>query len=436
MKTQDIIKTQIIMTRETDLLLHILRDNLQGKKTDSVSADGVNWSELSRLAHSHQLSQIVYYQCKDFMPSEIKKAFRQEYLIALAAYEKRDQFLAQFDKALGEAGIKHIVVKGPTIAAFYPQPPLRSMGDIDFIVSPPSDDDAARLAAEKILLSQGWIAGDKETCDEWHYEREGIELELHDELVYKANPIYKDELYRSFYNDFWQSEQYAQYKDEFTFLVAFRHLRKHFVSSGVGFRHFYDLAVIAAASNKAQTALDAQTAPDAQIAAEAQATPDAQLDWTFIEEKLTAFGFAGFAGTIFALCEKWFGVEFPILKKEMIDEFALRATDFIASNGVFGFENKSNYDLHETNAILAKEDHTAAKTKSALSKFFPGYEQLRKKYKFIDGRPYLLPVGWIVRAVSGVSKGKTGDAINAAKKELVPKEKIEAREKLYNDWKL
>ena len=76
----------------------------------------------------------------------------------LADYQKKqkrlfDAAMAEFASLLAQEHIPYVVFKGLAAGAKYPQPELRTMGDIDFYV-PPSDFDRAVDVIERYLISQ------------------------------------------------------------------------------------------------------------------------------------------------------------------------------------------------------------------------------------------------------------------------------------------
>lgn len=65
------------------------------------------------------------------------------------AYKKHVAVIGGVHRVLGEAGIKHVFMKGLTCGARYPHPDMRTCGDIDFVVMP-KDFEATLKALERI----------------------------------------------------------------------------------------------------------------------------------------------------------------------------------------------------------------------------------------------------------------------------------------------
>ena len=122
-----------------------------------------------------------------------------------------------------------------------------------------------------------------------------------------------------------------------------------------------------------------------------------KLNWSWIEEKLVETKLDKFAGNVFALIDRWFSIKAPILQIEISDEFYETATEKILSDGVFGFCNDGNGMNVTINAV--KDYRTGSGFHQALLKIFPRYKEMAgtEQYKFLAGKPYLLPIAWIYR---------------------------------------
>ena len=84
-------------------------------------------------------------------------------------------------RALQEAGVETVVLKGPGAAAYYPVPEYRKSGDIDLLLLGPADEERACAALER---SGAQRAPEQHSAHHVVFQLEsGIELELHRNLV-------------------------------------------------------------------------------------------------------------------------------------------------------------------------------------------------------------------------------------------------------------
>ena len=76
------------MTREDRFFIKILSDHINKKPTDKPAID-IDWTAISHLSRTHQVDGIVYMQCKDFIPTELKAFLERGYSSALYHYVNR-----------------------------------------------------------------------------------------------------------------------------------------------------------------------------------------------------------------------------------------------------------------------------------------------------------------------------------------------------------
>ena len=394
---------QLNMTREELFLQKILSDHLSGEKT--IPQPDIDWQILYDLAYAHQVVPIAFYQCKDYLPAQIRPVYETRFLAALYYYASRKKAIQNIREAFSERGVPYFIVKGVTAAAYYPLPGLRTMGDTDIIVH-----ETDREQAVDILLSLGFSYKNEYTGKEQIYLSNGMEFELHHGLVYDEDITLAE--HKVFFNNCWDYVQNNELDHSFHFLYLILHLRKHLMNQGVGFRQFMDIAVVA--------------------------KNDPSLNWPWIEEQLDALGLRKFAGVCFALTERWFGIDPPIERPELDDAFVLQATEKIFKDGVFGFANKSNEPNYVSNKMRnAKGPRWLKRLSMIMSHAFPGYHHFKgtEKYAFIDGKPWLLPVAWCYRFYL-MFRGETTTGTEVLDLIMTPGEELDAREEDLRQWGL
>lgn len=158
------------------------------------------------------------------------------------------------DEVLGVldgAGIKAVILKGAAAGMLYPDPALRSYGDIDFMVSP---DNLKK--ARSALLAAGFTGEDDEGVSDHHVglEKDGVHLELH----WRPNGIPagagKERLDALFLDALVHTETATVQGHEFPVfptmtngVVLLLHARKHLAHGGLGFRQVIDWMMFARA---------------------------------------------------------------------------------------------------------------------------------------------------------------------------------------------
>lgn len=91
------------------------------------------------------------------------------------SYFRFEKALADFAHIMNKHGLQYVVFKGVAVARLYPQPYVRTMGDVDFYVSA-SDFDRAVEIIERDLH----VEIEKEDIDKhFSFDYQGIRFEMH-----------------------------------------------------------------------------------------------------------------------------------------------------------------------------------------------------------------------------------------------------------------
>lgn len=344
-------------------LLRILADHLAQRPTQPP--EDVDWEALFRLAQMHQVSGIVYAQCKHDIPKDKQAAFKSKYSATLFYYANRVRDMSEVGAAFSAAGIPYCAVKGLEVARYYPAPALRTMGDCDIVVSP--DDTARAIEAMRRLGFQ-----DEEEVHAWTCEKDGRMYELHNVLVNSGE--FAPEVQKAFFNGFMPYVHDNELDWNFHFLFLIMHLRKHFLNGGVGLRQFFDLAVLIVRGP--------------------------ELDWDWIERKAKELYLEKFLYVCCFLLAAWFDARAPIAYEPLDGEMARTITRMVIKNGVFGYSNEENQENHRKSALIhADGPKWIKRMKMLVESTFPAYSVMRNYSgcAYVDGRPYLLPIAWLQR---------------------------------------
>lgn len=385
------------MTSEQYFMIHMLSDHLNGDKT-SAPKGPFSWKRLISIAKSHEIGGILYKQCGDLIPENLKQELAGSFGFSVQQYVIRRHEEQSINSALVAEGIPHLFVKGSAVAAYYPVPALRTMGDSDLVIH--RED---REKADTILRQLGYYSDSKDS-----YRKQTLHLELHDHLIHSYSIVSKE--MAEFFNDVWAYETDGKLDWSFHFLFLLVHLRGHFAGSGVGLRQFMDLAVIT--------------------------KNDPGLDWLWIQDRLRQFELLRFAKNVLALNEKWFSIKSPIGTADAQDSFLEEATDYILRNGVFGYMNEENRAGYLARDYADSRFPVYYMIRNACSKIFIPYHYLitMPQYAFLRGRPYLLPAMWIYRGYYTIRKKGKGFPVHSVKASFTTRDVIKKRAELLEKW--
>ena len=390
------------LSDEARFFLRVLSDHLNCKKTQPVDVS-LDWEMIYGLSRIHQVEGIVFQQCKSFMPMEPASYFSQIYASTLFFYMNRLSMFQSIQKSFDKFDIPFFTVKGLDVAQFYPRPALRTMGDLDILVHP--EDKSLAKRAMQALGYENISTNDYEL----KYRNDLLEFEIHDHLLYENEINSQDSL--DFTALSWKyakaipGTRRCELDWNFHFIFLLLHMKKHFLVSGVGFRQFMDLVVV---------------------------VRHCDLDWDWLEPVLDKLSLKTFMKVCFTFCRRWFDVDMPFCE-ELDEDLFIASTKKIFLNGVFGFQDRSNENNPDINRV-----RKSGKFLTALRNLFPSCADMLEApyYSYLDGRPYLLPFGWIHRAFRSIFKGKLKRLKHLLNGSAANNQEIEERDRLLLQWGL
>ena len=388
---------------EKKFFLKIMRDYLAGRQ--SAQEPNLNWFFLEELANAHQVQGIMYVQCKNYLPKEVRKHLERAFYAALYNYKKRERCLLSISETFKKVNIPYFTIKGLDIAHYYPYPALRTMGDMDLVVH----EDDKRRAGES-LEKLGFIKNYEFTGKEIGYLYQGLQYELHYELVY--DELVTKPIIKQYFNKCWDFVSGGKLDHSFHFIFLLVHLRKHLMHEGAGFRQFMDIGILIKNDNT--------------------------LNWPWIERCLQELNLIKFAGVCFGLIERWFEIKAPISFPKPDNDFMVMATEKIFTNGVFGFNNAANNSNSVVNQLRKYNGPRWMRRIILLvERAFPSYDYLKigSNYTFMNKRPWLLPFAWIYRFYL-VMTGKTTNGEKIIGIIMTPDDIIDSRNEELRQWGL
>ena len=172
------------MQNTEEILINLIRVSLNNDcDSDGIFVKDVNWSEVLTIASNHGISAVVFsgmeklmalnQEFKNYLP---KTLLLQWYGLAVrqATLSKKNRNVADsLSSLLIKNGIEAVVLKGLSIAQYYPTPDYRNSCDIDLFV----DGDNWTRACQ-ILETKG-IRLEREVYKEVEFMYDGVYVEMH-----------------------------------------------------------------------------------------------------------------------------------------------------------------------------------------------------------------------------------------------------------------
>lgn len=309
------------------------------------------FDNLLKLARRHEVQPIAAYGL--LLSGGITQAQEQycrKLVYQMVLYQERmDQELSKTCDLLEKAQIAYMPLKGAVMRGLYPEPWLRTSGDIDILVK-----DADRAA--EILVEHGYRYREKGSHDITVISPLGILIELHFQLI-ETDPQVNALLERVW--DYARPRQGSFRYDmepELFYFYHIAHMAKHMLNGGCGcgIRFFVDIHLL---------------------------LEKVSMDKEKKAHLLQAGGLATFARQAECLGQRWFGKGQPELSVSALEQYVL-------DGGVFG--SQSNM------VRLARTKADNSVTFLFLRLFWP-YKRMALRYPVLKKYPILLPVFWIWR---------------------------------------
>ena len=403
------------------LLLQVVSAALFDKKAPDVAAN-----QLMPLVHESK-AQAVYPLAFTVIDSQLQEKLTDEQYAACSEEFFRyaiagTQNLAEHSELhelMTSNEMPYVAMKGLASAMYYPEPNLRSMGDVDFLVAKENVSQAGKL-----LESIGFKVDHGEEDDGIHiaYTRPPMSIwELH----HSVNGIPNNEigeLIRAEMDKTIPTAESAEVDgstcrlpDKFHHgLIMLLHTASHLTSEGVGLRHLCDWAVFAS------------TLSDAEFR-------------EIFEKKLKRFGLWRFAQALTLLGIRYLGAPNRVWTLEAVESHKLDASTLeglmndILSGGNFGTKDMNRY--REIKYISDRSEGTVGKSSGILRQGFKAMnDKVRRDYKALGKHNVLLPVGYLAVGGKYIGLLLTGKRKSSGTKQMF-KEAAD-RKRIYSSLKL
>ena len=318
-----------------------------------------NWEELMSSAKKNGVLQFVY-RYVDLLEDDNKPSsdfvVQLEKLNALTIRKAIYQDLAvgALREGLEKAAIDFLFFKGTVTKNRYPDPYLRSMGDIDLYYNP---KEHAKFC--DVMKDMGFAIKNVGRVHDIYVNSNGIVVEAHRQLVSSSSSYidFADKiLQRVKGKDDKRYEHEMSLEDEFLF--NFVHLASHFKTGGIGIRFVIDVWIY----------------------------KNMDMNWEYVRDNLSQLNLLQLYDAISFLSDKWFG---QVYKD---DSLLMEIEEYILSGGVFG--NSKN----QKNASIRN-----GRFKYFVKVCFPSFEEMQSMFPWLKSR-ILLPWAWLRRIFESLFK--------------------------------
>ena len=234
------------LTPEQKTLLSLLGNSLFAQPL--ALSPNVDWEAVMQEAQAQAVFAVAFRNCAqlpldDALRTKIKAALMKHALVGAACFQNH----TYVHRLMQANDISYCAVKGAASAAYYPDPLLRSMGDVDFYVRP---DDLDRTLA--VLRENGFTSDSVNHPTHIGLIKEKKHFELHFKPVSFCEGRV-GEIFDEYWSDIREcavlhQSDLAEFYGPSAFhhgFILLTHLQHHLLREGVGLRHFLDWILFA-----------------------------------------------------------------------------------------------------------------------------------------------------------------------------------------------
>lgn len=359
-------------TPAQNTLFALLAQNLFGQP--AVMDEAVNWADVYRESYAQAVFLPAFQRCQQVdMPEELRNRIKTTLRRGLMRDTVIHSQHTYIHTLLTQHQIPYTVLKGAASAYYYPDPCLRSMGDVDFFV-PESYIDRA----DALLQANGFVRMEAESDHHIDYTRKNVRFELHGEIPGVPKGVVGETI-RQYRTDLTEKAlpthlDFATFNRPAPFhhgLILLLHTQEHLLNEGLGLRHVCDWAVFVHSFE-----------PSAFVA--------------MFREKLEAVGLWCFARILSLAAVKAVGLPMAdwMLERDSERTVAEELLADVLSGGNFGYKDVDRERSNESKLISNSKKSELGKNRigNAIESM---NNWVRLKWRAAEKCPLLLPFGWV-----------------------------------------
>ena len=391
------IKMEENMSILANYLAQLIKAQLNGEKPVSVPEE-IQVEDLIHLSCKNHMEYLVMGALlkTDGISEEIQGILRSHVMRSIVRTTTQIMDLKEIIRRFEEKKIVNQPMKGAQMKFIYPSPEMREMSDIDILIR----HDCMDRAAEE-LKDMGYVLEQA--------------IEHHD--IYVKEPFMVVEAHRAMYDKTVDNNQYEyfsnfskailkkgykytyDFNDEDFYIYMIAHMAKHFYVKGCGVRNLVDIYVYLKAKEDV-------------------------LNHKYVEEELKKLGLSTFTKHMEKLAFAW-------LDQKPFTEFQQQVFDYMLDSGIYGKDENGIWNKFSEFKMKGKE---VSKFRLKLWYFFPPIVYMAEYYPWIEGKPFLLPIAWGIRACRGIFMRKGTDKRKMIHE--IEQEQVQVYKNIYQEMQL
>ena len=235
------------MTEAQSVLIKIMGNQLFDANIELQKINEEEWDSVLTEAKQQAVFSIAFAYLESVMPeSDAYRKYYKENSAKLISDIRNYHSHNRIHEILDQNGVTYVILKGQAAARYYPNPMLRTMGDVDFLINKEDRD-----LVDRLLQEDGYSKLDhaEEHDFHWAYKKETAHAELHWDVP--GIPASHETIIRSYLADIFEKRQlettvngtFYVPSDFHHGIVLLLHTINHIPTTGVGMRHLLDWLV-------------------------------------------------------------------------------------------------------------------------------------------------------------------------------------------------
>ncbi len=337
-----------MLTTDQQYILLLLRESLKREKTEQITP--VDNRVVANIITRNSILLTVYQK----LPADLKEQLKDRYNVAIKQSIVQDYEGELVLKALSDAGLSCIALKGWKLRKLYPEPTMRQMADLDILVRP-YNFDQIKSVMDRLCFTFGTESSWKHDS----FKKKDVHVEMHKRLTDDSNAI------QAWEKGIWDRAEVVdrnihRMSPEDYYIFHFVHLHKDFMNGSLGLRRIVDTWLL----------------------------QKQNVDMNQVQHWLEKFGMWKFHERMVKLCRVTMGDEPVDVESEVLLIHAF-------THGIYG-SGKS----YKAGRIVAMGGNVrTGKLKSKLAAVFLPYKRMKAQFPILEKWPILLPYYWMKRII-------------------------------------
>lgn len=399
------------MTEAQSVLIKIMGNQLFDANIELQKINEEEWDSVLTEAKQQAVFSIAFAYLESVMPeSDAYRKYYKENSAKLISDIRNYHSHNRIHEILDQNGVTYVILKGQAAARYYPNPMLRTMGDVDFLINKEDRD-----LVDRLLQEDGYSKLDhaEEHDFHWAYKKETAHAELHWDVP--GIPASHETIIRSYLADIFEKRQlettvngtFYVPSDFHHGIVLLLHTINHIPTTGVGMRHLLDWLVFT------------------------ESIPEEEFVKLF-REALRNIGILTFAQILTKIGVMYFGLKEKNWCRDADEKICAEFLEDVLKGGNFGRKEAVRKDQ----TLLIRKWNTNEVSQDSVQKNM--MESVRKKakqdYPICEKYPFLSPVIWGVVVIQYFIKVARGEKVNMIDIKLISA--ANRRRSIYAELKL